>query len=136
MNRILLILPFFALAMISWSKPEKAAASPVNLTERVDGGDTLVLNDLIFSDFLSPNGDGLNDRFIIVNVMYYPGNSIKIFNRWGEMVYYAAPYNNEWDGSNNRGNAMVNNNLTDGTYYFEFYDGIGNNATGKITLKR
>lgn len=124
-----------ALTLISWDKADhttiydqaEAAAMPA---------DTLKLNDMIFSDFVSPNGDGYNDNFIILNVENYPGNSLKIFNRWGEVIYQAQPYNNEWNGTNNRGGSMINNQVTDGIYYFEFYDGVGNNATGKITLVR
>lgn len=137
MNRILLILPFFALIIISWSMPGKKSKLPkAQPATSQDSGDTTTLNDLIFSDFFSPNGDGNNDRFVIVNVMYYPANSLRVFNRWGDEVYYSSPYNNEWDGRNNRGNAMVNTFLTDGIYYYQFSDGNGNNVTGKITLKR
>ncbi len=121
--------------LISWNKAGNTTIREHAETEAPQA-DTLKLNDMIFSDFVSPNGDGYNETFVILNVENYPGNSLKIFNRWGEVVYQAKPYNNEWDGTNNRGGAMINNKVTDGIYYFEFYDGIGNNATGKITLVR
>lgn len=99
-------------------------------------GDTLKLNDMVFANYFSPNGDGYNDTYTILNVENWTGNSIKIFNRWGEMVYQAEPYLNDWDGTNNKGNAMLNNKCTDGVYFFEFYDGIGSKINGTITLKR
>jgi len=128
---LLLVLP---VVLISWRQPEnklrrKAAALP-----SVNDGDTLKLDDLIFSDFFSPNGDGYNDTYIIVNVETYPSNnSLKVFNRWGEVVYLASPYLNDWNGIGNRGGAKE---LPDGVYYFEFYNGKGNKANGKITIKR
>jgi len=90
---------------------------------------------MIFSDFISPNGDGYNDHFVIVNVSNYSGNSLQIYNRWGEVIYQANPYNNEWEGTCNKG-PLKDNKVTDGVYFFEFYDGIGNNVSGKITVKR
>jgi gliding motility-associated-like protein len=47
----------------------------------------------------SPNGDGINDEFIIPGLNeLYPNNSLQIFNRWGAEVLSASPYNNDWDG--------------------------------------
>ena len=37
-----------------------------------------------------------------------------IYNQWGDVVYRAAPYKNDWNGTFN------NNPLPDGTYYFLF----------------
>jgi gliding motility-associated-like protein len=140
MRRYLLILPIIAFVAISWTtRGGKNAVSarskhvPAAFAAAAeDPSDTT----LIFSDFISPNGDGINDHFVIVNVMYYPGNSIDIFNRWGEKVYHSDPYLNEWDGVNNRGNAAIDERVTDGVYFYEFHDGLGNDVTGKITVKR
>ncbi|MCZ4408712.1 gliding motility-associated C-terminal domain-containing protein [Cryomorphaceae bacterium 1068] len=47
----------------------------------------------------SPNGDGINDEFIIPGLNeLYPNNSLQIFNRWGAEILSASPYNNDWDG--------------------------------------
>lgn len=61
----------------------------------------------------SPNGDGTNDLFRIESIEFYPNNEIKIFNRWGNVVFEAAPYNSEWNGQSKQGN-----DLTDGTYFY------------------
>ncbi len=98
--------------------------------------DTLRINELVFADFFSPNGDGYNDKYIILNVENYPLGHLKVFNRWGELVYHAAPYKNDWDGKTNQANSLLGGECTPGVYYFEYVDGIGNKASGKITLKR
>ncbi|RYU77725.1 gliding motility-associated C-terminal domain-containing protein [Hymenobacter persicinus] len=56
-------------------------------------------NDLVFYNVITPNNDGLNDKFEIKNVGLYPGNSLTILNRWGKEVYRASNYNNQWDGA-------------------------------------
>lgn len=132
---------FFALllTLFSWTFQDTGttkvheSASPVQTTF---GKDTLVLGDLVFADFFSPNQDGHNDTYIILNVENYSNNSLKVVNRWGEIVYYASPYLNDWDGTNNQGTGLLGKELSDGIYYFEFYNGIDKKATGKITLKR
>jgi gliding motility-associated-like protein len=56
---------------------------------------------------LTPNGDGMNDRFVIRNLLLYNYRSVIIKNRWGRTVYENNNYNNDWDGSN----------VPDGVYY-------------------
>lgn len=102
----------------------------------ISSKDTLKVRTMVFSDFFSPNGDGFNDTFMILNVEDYPANDIKIVNRWGEVVYKASPYNNEWDGKCNVSGPLFGNECQDGVYFFVFNDGVGTAATGKITLKR
>ncbi len=60
----------------------------------------------------TPNGDGLNEHFEIVNLP--ADNSLKVFNRWGEMIYEAAPYRNDWDGTLRNGEKAL-----DGVYIFQ-----------------
>ena len=58
----------------------------------------------------TPNGDGLNDRFVITGLEHYPENRLLIFNRWGNSVYNVTGYQNDWDGAD----------LHEGTYYYIF----------------
>lgn len=68
----------------------------------------------------SPNGDGQNDVFYIQGLENYPQNSLTIINRWGDIVYMANPYNNDWDGSSNTGINIAGDHVTDGTYFYVF----------------
>jgi gliding motility-associated-like protein len=138
MIRFIFLIPLIALAFSFTGKQKPRTKIPVQNIPFVNHelDDTLKINDLVFADFFSPNGDGYNDQFIILNVLNYPSNYLKVFNRWGETVYYASPYLNLWDGRSNQPNAMLGEECSPGVYYFEFNDGNGNIASGKITLKR
>lgn len=71
----------------------------------------MIIDDiLVFSNVITPNGDGYNDCFVIENCDKYEGNILQIFNRWGNIVFETENYNNKWDGED----------LADGTYYFIF----------------
>jgi gliding motility-associated-like protein len=72
----------------------------------------------------SPNGDGINDFLVFGGSDFdptgtaflnaYPNARITIFNRWGQEVFTARPYRNDWDG----------NKLPDGTYYYVLELGV------------
>jgi gliding motility-associated-like protein len=65
----------------------------------------------------SPNGDGYNELFIITNLEFYPDNKLFIYNRWGDLVYSAAPYANNWDGTSDASGSLRGDKVVDGTYY-------------------
>ncbi len=73
---------------------------------------------VVYNEF-SPNGDGVNDYFKIDCISRYPGNSLQVYNRWGNIVFQTKSYNNDWDGTPN-GRAMVQpeDQLPVGTYYY------------------
>jgi gliding motility-associated-like protein len=75
----------------------------------------------------SPNNDGKNDYFVIHGIEAYPLNEIQIYNRWGNLVYQMNNYENQWSGTNNRGEA-----LPDATYFVIFH---AHGTDGTITLK-
>jgi len=64
--------------------------------------------DMIIPNIFTPNGDGKNDVFEIKGLESFPGSQLLIFNRWGNEVYKADNYLNNWDGSG----------LAEGTYYY------------------
>ena len=66
----------------------------------------------------SPNDDGINDTFVIQGIENYADNRIRIFNRWGNKVYEASPYRNNWDGRNHEGGNVGSDKLPVGTYYY------------------
>jgi len=63
---------------------------------------------------ITPNGDGMNDAMEITCVDQNPENELVVYNRWGDEVYRASPYNNDWKGTYN------DQPLPDGTYFFVF----------------
>lgn len=63
-------------------------------------------------NLFTPNGDGINDYFVISNIFTYDAE-VLIFNRWGTELYSSTAYQNDWNGTNNDGDQ-----LTDGTYYY------------------
>lgn len=68
-------------------------------------------------EIFTPNGDGKNDGFVIRNIENYPNNNLKIFNRWGNLVYEKDKYLNEFEGFANTGDAVGKSKLPAGTYY-------------------
>ncbi len=68
---------------------------------------------------ISPNGDGLNDTFLI-NRDAYPNFELDIYNRWGYLVWKGDNTQNDWDGSSNQGIVLFGNQLPDGIYYYIF----------------
>lgn len=73
---------------------------------------------LVIPQLISPNGDGQNDVWYIQNLIYYPENNVKIFNRWGNEVFNANPYNNDWGGVSNISFAIGTGILPTGTYFY------------------
>ena len=81
----------------------------------------------------SPNGDGINDVFFL------QGNCIKsleirIFNRWGNMLYESSDINFSWDGKHN------GKDVASGVYFYAydviFEDGSTKSGKSSITLLR
>ena len=71
-----------------------------------------VLHLLEVPNVFSPNGDGINDKWVMHNLGYFPGCSVDVFNRSGQKVFSATAYNNVWDGNYNGKPLPV------GTYYY------------------
>jgi gliding motility-associated-like protein len=88
-------------------------------------------------DGFSPNNDGVNDVFVIQHLEFFPQNKILIFNRWGNKVFEAAPYENNWDGKNHFGITVGGDLLPVGTYFYILTLGDGSaEMKGFIFLNR
>jgi gliding motility-associated-like protein len=89
----------------------------------INVGDEIELNKpLPVNNFMSPDGDGVNDFFEIENVTLYADYSLKIFNDIGiELYSITSNYQNDWNGT------VGGNRITNGVYYYLFY----NTNTGK-----
>jgi hypothetical protein len=53
---------------------------------------------IIVPNVFTPNGDNMNDFFVIRNLLLYDVRKVVIYNRWGQEVYSSDRYNNDWDG--------------------------------------
>ena len=72
----------------------------------------------VIPEGFSPNGDGVNETFNIDGIENYPKNVFEIFNRWGDKVYDAQPYENAWNGRSTLGLRVGGNELPVGTYFY------------------
>jgi gliding motility-associated-like protein len=87
----------------------------------------------------SPDGDGINDFFVIEDLMErHPNNELIIVNRWGDLVYEAKPYQNDWDGTTgNLKLKLSGNKVSNGTYFYVLKLGDGTEPIkGYIELRR
>ncbi|WP_421919910.1 Ig-like domain-containing protein [Marinifilum sp.] len=66
----------------------------------------------------SPNGDGTNDRFIIKGIKDFPNSRLMIFNRWGNKIFEATGYLNDWDGRAESSMKVGSEVIPEGTYYY------------------
>lgn len=87
-------------------------------------------NILFFYSAFTPNRDGDNDVFYIGNVEKFPDNNLKIYNRYGKLIYSATSYVNDWDGT------YLGNTVPTGVYFYIFDDGIDKKYKGSVTILR
>jgi len=82
----------------------------------------------------TPNGDGVNDRWLITNGNCLTKAKVQVYNRYGAKVFEDLNYKNTWDGTYN---GKV---LPDGTYYyvisFQLINSKVETRTGNLTILR
>ncbi|MFK7932741.1 MAG: gliding motility-associated C-terminal domain-containing protein, partial [Saprospiraceae bacterium] len=71
-------------------------------------------NDCFIFNIMTPNDDGKNDALYVSCAEQFPNNEVKVFNRWGDKVFEASGYLNEWEGT------YEGRPLPAGTYYYTF----------------
>ncbi|WP_420322428.1 DUF7507 domain-containing protein [Flagellimonas sp.] len=93
----------------------------VSVSEACNGGTTIDPDFKIFTG-ITPDGDGINDFFRIQGIENYPKNTLKIYNRWGVLVYdveqYGAGENLFGGTSFGRTTIAKNKELPSGTYFY------------------
>ena len=91
-----------------------SAASPNYTISYVPGVLTVVpaLSMLFIPNTFTPNGDGINDTWVIKYLDYYPRATVNIFNRSGQRLYSSTGYAVPWDGK------YQGSLLPTGTYYY------------------
>ena len=92
-----------------------------------DGSDNCFFIPTLFT----PNGDGINDTWLIDGLDLYPDILVQVYNRWGQLLFESLGYANKWDGTHN------GNELPIGAYYYVI--DLNNDTdplNGPITIKR
>jgi gliding motility-associated-like protein len=79
---------------------------------------------------LSPNGDEINQFWVIEGIENYPDCSLNVFDRQGRNVFREKGYNNDWDATFN------GNTLPQGVYYYVFGCPDKKVLTGTVTIVR
>ncbi|MGR6088235.1 MAG: T9SS type B sorting domain-containing protein [Arcticibacter sp.] len=78
----------------------------------------VVCDTLLIPNGYSPNGDGVNDGYVIEGIENFPGNILYIYNRWGNLIYKARDYQNNWTGECNVSGVYYGKKVPAGTYYY------------------
>lgn len=86
---------------------------------------------LFIPNVFTPNGDGVNDYFIIQGIENFPHNQLLILNRWGREILQFSGYKNEWDGRDASGGLVA-----EGVYYFILKLSNGKELHGSVTIIR
>jgi gliding motility-associated-like protein/uncharacterized repeat protein (TIGR01451 family) len=90
----------------------------------------------VYNEF-TPNSDGANDLFRIDCIESYPNNELKVFNRYGALVYSKRGYQNDWDGTANVSGVINRGDmLPTGTYFYVIEIGDGKVKKGWLSIMR
>lgn len=106
----------YSVKLISESKNMAPSGNFVYCSDTTEATILMVNDFLQFPNVVTPNGDGINDRFVIKNLvdgLGYPINSLYIYNKWGTMVFHRdniATDDDWWDPAG----------VPAGTYFFRF----------------
>ena len=75
-------------------------------------------------NIITPNADGLNETFVQQQFCELP--ELRVFSRWGQQVYRAAQYRNDWAAPG----------LPDGVYYYRLVGEQGRAVKGWLEVRR
>ncbi len=82
----------------------------------------------------SPNGDGINEVWIIEGIELFPENTISIYTRWGQEIFRTSSYSlkKAWDGT------FKSRKAAEGVYFYilDLKDEVTPIIKGTITLIR
>ena len=96
--------------------------------ENSNSNEPILYETPIIQSSITPNGDGVNDFFIIQNIEQFPSNELYIFDKSGNLVYHTEYYFNTWDAKKD------GKPLPEEMYYYVFDDGRGTMQTGYLQI--
>ena len=122
------------------ANPKASPLTDLTYFLTVTSADGCVATDQVFVKLLkqvkvpnafSPNNDGINDKWEIQYLESYPGCTIDVFNRYGQVIFSSVGYEKPWDGT------FKGNPLPVGTYYWVINPKNGREAIkGSVTIIR
>jgi gliding motility-associated-like protein len=100
-------------------------------TVRISLDGSVAAEDCFRPNLITPDGDGLDDEFVIPCAAGWPGSSIVVFNRWGATVFESDDYKNDWAGT------YMGQPLPPGTYFYQLRlaDGKGTVLQGFVAVE-
>ncbi|HOU03565.1 MAG TPA: gliding motility-associated C-terminal domain-containing protein [Bacteroidales bacterium] len=81
-------------------------------------------------NLFTPNGDGINDYWELPEMDAWGRCDVRIFNRWGKLVFAQDDYDNLWDGTSN------DNPLPEGPYYYVIETQNSGTIKGTVNILR
>jgi gliding motility-associated-like protein len=120
--------------------PEQTDTYQLLVTDQVTGcngtsesQEVIVYLPLQIPNAFTPNGDGINDVWVIEGLESYPDATVLIYNRWGQKIYEKRGGFDYWDGVNLNGK-----DVTTSTFYYIIYlgDERGLKIQGDVSVIR
>jgi gliding motility-associated-like protein len=90
-------------------------SNPIFLNLNLANCDT---TDFFIPEGFSPNQDGINDLFVIRGIQDYPQSKLLVYSRWGDKLFEADAYANNWDGTSSFGLTVGSDLLPIGNYFY------------------
>jgi gliding motility-associated-like protein len=90
-------------------------------------------------DGFSPNGDSVNDTFRIPDIEFlYPGFTLEIYNRYGNLLFKGNKSRPYWDGKNTQSGSITDGIVPNGVYFYivDFNKGNKPPQQGRLYLNR
>lgn len=108
----------YLVRLITRSENQGPSGKTVTCADTVENTIVLINDYLQFPTVVTPNGDGINDRFVIRNLvegLAYPHNQLDIYDKWGSRVFHATDISKDdqfWD--------PATTNTPAGSYFYRF----------------
>jgi gliding motility-associated-like protein len=78
----------------------------------------------------TPNNDSFNDLWELPELMSWGKCDVRVFNRWGKLIFSSPDYHNEWDGT------FDGRPVPEGPYYFIIKTENAGTVTGTVNIVR
>jgi len=108
--------------LFKYTTTENGCISVTSLTMNINADCTVLAcgsEDIVVSKAVTPNGDQWNEYFEVgADVVCGFKYDVKIFNRWGALVYESKDYQNNWNGYTGKGSIGGASRVPNGTYYY------------------